>query len=240
MANKKSNYFYIIIVSIILGMIIAQQYKAVQAEFLEGANPFTRSQELMSAYEKALSERDILLSEIDILESKLTEIEESASNDNILVKNLTERLELYKLYAGFTDVTGEGIQIIIDNPVVQISNESEVNIIYEYNLLNVIVNELNAAGSEAISINDNRVINTTEIRSVGNSISINDVLNYPPFVIKSIGNKYTLEGAVNQIFGIVSIIRDKGYFVEVKKMDNIEINKYNGIVKFDYANTIKK
>jgi|LGVE01.1.fsa_nt_gb uncharacterized protein YlxW (UPF0749 family) len=240
MKKKSKNYLLIGIISMILGIIISVQFRVVQGNFLEGSNPFTRLQELNNAYTSVLAERDVLLSEIDEYQTKLNEIESDASRDNYLIKNLTNELEEYKLLGGFLDVNGEGIQIILDNPVNDISKSSDANIIYEYDLINILVNELNAAGAEAISINDERIISISEIRTAGNAVVINKVPQYPPFIIKAIGSKTTLEGAVNQRFGIVSTLREMGYFVEVKKDDQIEILKYNGIIEFNYAKTLKK
>ncbi len=239
MKKKNKNYLLIGIISMILGIIISVQFRVVQGNFLEGSNPFTRLQELSNAYTTVLTERDVLLSEIDEYQTKLSEIESDASRDNILVKNISSQLEEYKLLGGFLDVQGEGIQIILDNPVNDIGKSSDVNIIYEYDLINILVNELNAAGAEAISINEERIISISEIRTAGNAVVINKVPQYPPFIIKVIGSKNTLEGAVNQRFGIVSTLREMGYFVEVKKSDQIEILKYNGIIEFNYAKTLK-
>lgn len=240
MKKKNKNYLLIGIIGIILGIIISVQFRVVQGNFLEGSNPFTRLQELSNAYNTVLTERDVLLSEIDEYQKKLSEIESDASRDNILVKNISSQLEEYKLLGGFLDVHGEGVQIILDNPAKDISQSSDVDIIYEYDLINILVNELNAAGAEAISINDERIISISEIRTAGNAVVINKVPQYPPFIIKVIGSKNTLEGAVNQRFGIVSTLREMGYFVEVKKSDQIEILKYNGIIEFNYAKTLKK
>ncbi|MCD6435060.1 MAG: DUF881 domain-containing protein [Clostridiales bacterium] len=240
MKKKSKNYLLIGVISMILGIIIIVQFRVVQGNFLEGSSPFTRLQELSSAYTKVLTERDVLLAEIDEYQTKLSDIENDASKDNVLIKNLAEELEEYKLFGGFLDVEGEGIQIILDNPVGKISKPTDINIIYEYDLINILINELNAAGAEAISINDERIISISEIRTAGNAVVINKVPKYPPFVINAIGNKTTLEGAVNQIFGIVSTMREMGYFVEVKKSDKLEILKYNGVIEFNYAKILDK
>lgn len=235
MKEKRKNIWFIGIISVILGVVIAMQFRAVQTEYFEGSNPLLRSQELNKAYQEAMDQRSALQTQVEALESQLYEIEQSASADNVLIKNLSEQLERYKMVGGFLDVQGPGIQIVVDNPVEQASSTSELSLVYDYELLNTTVNELKAAGAEAIEINGQRIIGITEVRAAGNAVMINTVATYPPFTIKAIGNKETLDGAVNQIFGVVSYIRTKGYFVEVKKLDLIEIVKYGPIIEFDYA-----
>lgn len=239
MKTKNHNLMLIGFISVILGMVISLQFRAVQEDFLEGSNPLIRAQELNSAYSRLLSQRDELLEEITMLEAQLKTIEENASNESIIIKNLNSELQRFKLMGGFLSVEGPGIQMILDDPVGEEGNNEEINIIYEYDLINLLVNELNAAGAEAVSINDQRIIASTEIRTAGNSVSINQLPQYPPFVIKAIGNPDTLDGAVSQIFGIVSTMRDRGYFVEIKKLDLVGISKYQGAIGFDYARPVE-
>ena len=109
MKKKSKNYLLIGLISMILGVIIAVQFRTVQGDFLEGSSPFTRLQELNNAYTTVSEERDTLLEEIDEYQTKLSDIENNASSDNILIKNLADELEEYKLFGGFLDVDGEGI-----------------------------------------------------------------------------------------------------------------------------------
>jgi uncharacterized protein YlxW (UPF0749 family) len=240
MKKKNKNFLLIGFISIILGIVIAIQFRVVQNDFFEGSNPLLRSQELNKAYQDALNEQELLYEQVNQLEAQLSAIEESASTDNVLIKNLSTQLEKYKMLGGFLDVQGQGIQITIDNPVSEVTPGSEINIIYDYEMLNMLVNELKAAGAEAIEINGERIIGITEIRTAGSAIMINTVQKYPPFTIEAIGNKETLDGAVTQIFGIVAAIRNKGYFVEVRKSDDIQILKYGNLIEFDYAKIIKE
>lgn len=55
-------------------------------------------------------------------------------------------------------------------------------------LLLSLVNKMKDAGAEAISINGQRIITTTEISLAGNNVNINTVPTAPPYVIKAIGN----------------------------------------------------
>ena len=234
MKKPSKNFYYILMISIILGVFIAVQYKIVQTNYLQGASPIKKDQELSSSFTTIINERDSLKQQIDELESQIKEIEDSASQENALVKRLTEEVTKYKLLGGFADAIGQGIEIQIDNPSTEVGSNFDVNIVNDFDMINTLINELNAAGAEAISINDERIIATTEIRNAGNNISINTIPYKPPFIVKAIGDKNTLEGALNQLFGIASAFRDRGYYFEIRKSDNIEVLKYNGVVKNSY------
>jgi len=232
----KKDYLWIGLICVILGVILAQQARIVQRDMLDGLSPRQKSGELVSELKKVREEKDVLLDQITALESRLAEIETSESKESVLIKSLNEDLERYKIFAGLIDVEGQGLVVTIDNPPVDMNYAYDVNFVYDYHLLLSLVNELNAAGAEAISINDQRITGLSEIRTAGNSININLIPQQAPFVVKAIGSSDTLDGAVNQRFGIVSQIRDKRYLIEVKKSDNVKIPKFNGIVDFRHAN----
>jgi uncharacterized protein YlxW (UPF0749 family) len=103
-----------------------------------------------------------------------------------------------------------------------------------------LVNELNAAGAEAISINGQRVISSTEIRQAGTHININTVEFAPPFEVKAIGDPKTLEGAVMMRGGIIEDIQNSEIAVTVTQEQNIKIAKYNGVIEKKFAKVVKE
>jgi uncharacterized protein YlxW (UPF0749 family) len=136
-----------------------------------------------------------------------------------------------------TKVMGQGVEITIDNSKDEFStSSSDNNIVHEYNLILNLINELNAAGAEAISIGGQRIVNTTEIRTAGDTLMVNKTPLYAPIVIKAIGNSKTLNASISQRFGIVSIIREKGFFIEITQSEKVIIEKYDKLINFNYIN----
>lgn len=226
-------------VCILLGVIMSLQFKTVQSKFLQGQTPSQKSAQLVGELTKLKNEKELLTSEINSLEGKLSEIESAESKGNVVIKNLNESLLKFKSFAGLTDVYGPGIEIFIDNPSKDINSTYENNLVYDYEVIVNLVNELNAAGAEAISINNQRILGHTEIRAAGENININKVPQLAPFIIKVIGNSQTLEGALTGRFGIVSVIREKNYELDIKKMEKVTIPKYNGLIEFRYSNVVE-
>ncbi|MDK2918220.1 MAG: hypothetical protein PWQ37_953 [Candidatus Petromonas sp.] len=237
---KLKDSFFIGIMCVILGIVLALQFKVVQGSYLDGLIPSQRALELESELKNIKEEKKNLLNELSAYEKKLKEIEEAASKENVLIKNLNKELEKYKMIAGFKNVKGPGIQIIVDDPPKEPGFESEGSIIvYRYDLLLGIINVLNAAGAEAVSINNQRIISTTEIYYANNTVKINSVPTAPPFVITAIGNPDTLESSLNFRFGIVWEMRENyNLQVNIKKIDEVTIGRYNDIVKFRYAKPV--
>ena len=235
----KKDKIWIGIACVVLGVFIAFQMKFIQGTYLSGSTPTQKTTEILNEMAAVKAEKEALIEEVESLEKQLEDIQGSASEESAVVKNLTDELNKFKTFSGMTKVPGQGDLVTIDNPPTDNNYGLEVNIVYDYKLILELLNELNSAGAEAISINEQRMINSTEVRLAGSQVNVNTIPISPPFIIKAIGNSGTLDGALNQRFGIISNLRESGYYVEVKSVENIEIPAFNGTLKFKYANTVK-
>ncbi|MFR8103794.1 MAG: DUF881 domain-containing protein [Clostridia bacterium] len=127
---------------------------------------------------------------------------------------------------GKTDVEGEGV-------VVTLSDNNERHI--EANDLLLLVNELKIAGAEAISINDERIINMSDIVDINNTfIKINGQRLVGPYVVKAIGNQKYLESGLAAKGGYIDTMEDDGKTIKVEKQKNVKILKYNDEFKLKY------
>jgi len=221
----------------ILGIVLSMQFRVVQGNYLDGRIPSQRALELQIELKKAQDEKQSLKDTIDKYEKNLKMIEESASKDSAIIKGLNEELEKYKRFGGFTRVKGPGIEMVIDDPPKDLEFDYDNSVIMaQYEYLLRIINYLNSAGAEAISINDQRIVANTEIQLAGSSLKINSVPTAPPYIIKAIGDSDTLKSSLDWRFGIVSEMRDYWNLqVDIKKVEEITIERYNGIIKFKYA-----
>ena len=98
----------------------------------------------------------------------------------------------------------------------------------------MLVNELKNAGTEAISINDERIINTSSITCDGNVILVNGNKISSPFTIKVIGSPETIIGGIQRPGGKIEELEEYGLVVSIKKQSKISIYKYNGILDYKY------
>lgn len=236
---KIKNQIAIGIVCIFLGIIIALQYKIFQDSLAGGDSLFKKQTDLTNELFVLKEEKEQLMTELDEVRATLQAIEESASQDNAIIKNLTDTVRDYEILAGVTNVAGEGIVVTIDNPSVDQTTSSDINLVNYYDEILKVVNDLNAAGAEAISINEQRVITKTEIRAAGTSINVNFVPQTTPLVIKAIGKKDALEGALSIRYGQIERLRSANLLVDVKVLDEVIIPRYHGLIDFEYVETIK-
>ncbi|HWQ51560.1 MAG TPA: DUF881 domain-containing protein, partial [Terriglobales bacterium] len=113
-------------------------------------------------------------------------------------------------------------------------NDPNYYIIHDTDILSV-VNELRDAGAEAIAINGERLIATSEIRCAGSIVSVNNNRYAAPYVITAIGDPDALESALKMRGGVVDQLAPWGIGVGIEKGELIKINGYTGGITFKYA-----
>ncbi len=164
---------------------------------------------------------------------------------------LEKELESAKLTAGLTNVIGDGIVVTLVDNVKEVENNEEEEIEDDYQVnkgkveasdLLTLVNELRLAGAEAISINDQRIINMTDIFELNDYIIlVNNGINgrvTSPYVVKAIGDQTYLESALTtKKVGYVD--QHSELNITVEKQKNILIEKYKGTIELEYS-TIKE
>jgi len=101
-----------------------------------------------------------------------------------------------------------------------------------------VVNELRSAGAEAISVNEQRIISTSEIRCAGTTIFINGERVGAPFVIKAIGDPALLESAMLMRGGYVDGLKEWGLRINTTRETDIVIPKYNKTISSKFVTTV--
>lgn len=232
---RRNSQLAIALVCIILGMMISLQFKVQQA--IAGNPSFQRSEELTRRLRDSETERENLQKEVIGLRGKVAEMAEGKN----VITSLTEELHSAQMMAGLLPVEGPGVTVVMDDSRRPSKPGDDPNafIIHDDDVLSV-VNELLAAGAEAISINNQRFLAKTEIRCVGPTISINGVRVAPPISIKAIGDAQTLEAGLKTRGGIIDNLGLWGIEVAVKREARLELPGFSGSTIFRYAQPMKK
>ena len=155
------------IIAAIVGLMIAIQFQTVrEPEVRDTRDTWQLREDLMK--EKEIQSR--LLLEIRSNEEKIAkyETERQQSKEEVLKETLSE----LKAEAGLTDIMGPGITLSIAPAFNLISDGTQVPSVSP-ELLRRLLNELNMYGAEHVSIDGERVINTTVIRDINGETKIN-------------------------------------------------------------------
>jgi uncharacterized protein YlxW (UPF0749 family) len=101
-----------------------------------------------------------------------------------------------------------------------------------------VVNALWAGGAEAMTIMDVRVISTSAVRCVGNTLLLHGQVYSPPFVVRAIGDPNALRRALGASEGVrafADAARVWGLGYEVATKGDIITPAYSGSVDLDHA-----
>ena len=120
-----------------------------------------------------------------------------------------------------------------------ISVDEDINdyVVHDEDLRSV-VNELYNAGAEAISINGQRLVNTSAITCSGTVITINGIKLNSPFVISAIGNPESLY-SIERTGGYIELMRQTGAIAETTKSNNITVPKFSGALSSKYMRNVE-
>jgi uncharacterized protein YlxW (UPF0749 family) len=194
--------------------------------------------------------RDLVQNEankIDKLENNLIDIQseiEEITNGSVRSEIETTQLKIQQLspVAGFTSMVGPGLVITLnDAPQVDLSipeNERpDVNdlLIHQEDVQSV-VNALWAGGAQGVSLMGKRVIATSAVKCVGNTLLLHGKVYSPPFRIEAIGDVTKLTKSLRDDPN-VAILQDYvdlfGLVYEVQRAALIELPPYEGSLLLD-------
>ena len=179
---------------------------------------------------------DLAYDQLETKEAKLDKLREKASNTGETSETVKVDLENNNAALGLTELVGQGITITLKDGTGSGGSKLDLSsYLVHYSDLIEVINSLKNAGAEAISVNDQRITNTTAISCVGNVIKINNEKVGVPFVINAIGSPEKLYGALTMLGGYIDKLKDDGVVVTVEKQTSITIPKYTGIYNFEYA-----
>jgi uncharacterized protein YlxW (UPF0749 family) len=223
------------LVCIILGLMLSFQLKSTFTSI--SVSKSREFKDLTSEIDSLKKQRDDVLEKLQEFQNKVDSYEKNAASKSETAKVMKDEIDKLRFLSGDTDVTGEGISINI-TPVTDMKS-GETSPIGSSDIIDI-VNELNSAGAEAISINEERYVGRTQIREIGSNIKINDskFSMTQVFTINAIGNPDILRGAFNLPDSIIDSLKGSGFQVDLQTSSNIKILKYNKSLDYKYMKTV--
>lgn len=226
------------IVCFVLTIAICIQLKTVDSTNSTVTQTLTGN-ELRDQVLKWKEKYDKAVIDLEKSEQKLEAVRQQSTQNDQTAINKEEQIKNDNTLIGLTDVTGNGVIITLkDNNTVKRSTISPLEdigfyLVHAIDLVEV-VNALRNAGAEAISINGQRVTSFTSIYCAGNVVVVNGEKISSPIEIKAIGSPELLYGSLKIPGGYLELMEETGVMVDIKKSENITINKYDGLINAQY------
>jgi uncharacterized protein YlxW (UPF0749 family) len=144
---------------------------------------------------------------------------------------------------GLEPVQGPGVRIeLSDTPrEVEFDNVNPNLLVVHQQDIQAFVNALWAGGAEAVSLQGQRLVSTSGIKCVGNTVVIDGVPYSPPYVIEAIGNPLRLRDALDHSPEVVTYrtyARDYQLGLVQADLTNVHVDGYAGLVEFGFARAL--
>lgn len=230
-----------LIISIIIGLmffvltlIIFMQFKTISYTDINALETMQES-ELRAELTAIKTKYTETMEQLKETTAMIKEYEETINTDKEAAVLLESELEKSRNLLGKNAVQGEGIIVTLTD--VEVGKYGKIT---AADLIEL-VNELKAAGAEAISINGHRIIGTSYIIDLEPFIGINvSKREVSPYVVKAIGDITYLESGLSQKqYGYIDTKVNSGKNVTLEKSDNIYIEAYSGDFGFKYAKEVE-
>ncbi|GAA2646496.1 DUF881 domain-containing protein [Streptomyces vastus] len=192
----------------------------------DGALRGARQEDLVRILDELDDRTQRLEEEEQGLEDQRTELENSSDQAEEARKQTVEKEKQLGILAGTVAAQGPGITLTIDDTKGTV----------EADMLLDAIQELRAAGSEAIQVNGVRVVASTYLTDPsGGGVSVDGNKISAPYRFKVIGKPQDLEPALNIPGGVVQTLEKEQATVTVERSDKIIVDALRPAKQPDYA-----
>lgn len=222
----KSNkgFLFVFIATIILGALISMNFN------FEGIQSY--SQLNSTEYQNAVEERAALYKEIGNLredniekKDKIRNYEKSYTKNDKILDDMKAQINDYEMFIGLKKIEGSGIILKINDGTTNAleENTDEINSkLLHDNDMALVLNELRAAGAEAISVNNHRVVPWSGVICSWAFLGFDDGgMEYAPFNIYVIGDPEKLKAALLEDGSHVKQLMFRKLYVDIQEIDQI-------------------
>ena len=165
--------------------------------------------------------------------------------DDARVDDLQRQVAELRGPAGFQEVHGPAITVVLsDAPKEEIDRAVEKGevtadqLVVHQQDIQAVVNALWGGGAEAMTLQKQRVISTTGIKCVGNTVVLHGVPYAPPYEITAIGDLDALQTALDSsdyIAGYKTYVDAHNLGYQVSTDDDVTMPAYTGSSELRYA-----
>ena len=174
-----------VLTGVFIGMLLTLQFKSAIPSTVFPYDMFQAQKELVDSF---IADQGLLKTKIVSLRTQIDKAQEQAKA--FVQDTNLETLKSLKKDMGLELLRGPGVEITLEDGlfVDRESSEAVSQSMIHASDLRDLVNILRTAQVDAIAINDQRIIASTPITSVGSTILVNNFHLVPPFNIAAIGD----------------------------------------------------
>lgn len=195
--------------------------------------------DLSTVVQQATEEVDALQAERSALADEVERL--TAGLNDTGVSSIQDQVRRLEVPAGMGAMRGPGLTVELDDAPTDALDDPDVDpnfLVVHQQDIQAVVNAMWAGGAEAMTIQGQRVISTTGIKCVGNTVVLHGIPYSPPYVITAVGDPASMLTEINESPYIASYLdwveqHDLGW--DVLPHSEVELPPYKGSLELDYA-----
>jgi uncharacterized protein YlxW (UPF0749 family) len=220
-----------------LGFLLVIQARAGRSLGEQPEVPTRNIYAMASLLREERRARAALEDEVARLSLQLEVIQRLSSEGRSVTVVMSAELERLRLALGLKAMEGPGVTVAMRDAPTRPAGANPAVVTYQ-DIVGV-VNELWAAGAEAVAVNAQRVTATTGFGQVGGTVVVNLQRLTAPFVITAISDPATLEGALAIRGGLVEAMRAIGLTIVITRHARLQVPASSGPGPFEHARPLK-
>jgi len=209
----------VLISTILVGFLIATNYnfEGSSSSFNLNAKEYRNAIETKNNFTKEVASLRQINSET---KAKVDKYNNSDTNYVEILEDMKGQVKDYGMLTGLNEVKGTGLIIIINDGVINLSEDTQIDVnskTFHANDMARVLNEIRHAGAQAVAINNHRVSLITALECSGPFLKFeDDTTTYAPFNIYVIGNPDALKASLFQQKSHLNRLLSRGLSVEVE------------------------
>ncbi|HSE09903.1 MAG TPA: DUF881 domain-containing protein [Nocardioidaceae bacterium] len=199
--------------------------------------------DLSTVVRQATKEADELRAERSELAREVEELTADLGQSG--VTKAQRKVEELRVPSGLAAMRGPGLTVELDDASAEDIDaatgvEPELLIVHQQDIQGV-VNAMWAGGAEAMTIQGQRVISTTGIKCIGNTVLLHGMQYSPPYVITAVGDPAAMLAAINEspyIDIYLDYVEAYGLGWDVLPHADVALPAYEGSLDLEYARPV--
>ena len=164
-----------------------------------------------------------------------------AAEEDGLVAAVAPSPEL-QLAAGLVPVEGPAVSVTLDDaprrPGRPVVSDNPDDLVVHQQDVQAVVNALWAGGAEAMTLMGQRVVSTSAVRCVGNTVVLHGRVYSPPFVVTAVGDPDELTAALEREPGVQyfqTFVERFGLGYAVERERSVDLPAYDGPLELPHV-----
>ncbi|PIU43573.1 MAG: hypothetical protein COS97_00315 [Candidatus Nealsonbacteria bacterium CG07_land_8_20_14_0_80_40_10] len=224
---------WLLIIGMVVGLLVTAQLKSKPQR--PSSTPLSNYTLLKENQENLTREQADLKNQISLLQNQILDIGQKLKKTQSSSRQQVDQLAVLKDKTGLTELRGKGVVITLDDSA---QFPASSNSIAHAADMRDLVNFLWTQGVSGIAINNERIVASTSIDCIVNTVMINNTKMTTPFVMSVVSDNKDLKGYIEKNDNLTSIwqrVKNEGLKFAIIESDNIILPVYKGSLVVDYA-----